>query len=109
MPLFDTTVIVDWSARSKPSPRRPTKDSIWWCAARREGDAVQAEAPAVRVVTHEEKGWRIAFVAVTSKLNMGLKGAPPHVPFVETKELAARLAGPEGPIARAREDHDLDL
>ena len=32
--LFDTHIIVDWSARSRPSPARPTKDSIWWCAAR---------------------------------------------------------------------------
>ena len=31
---FDNHVIVDWSARSRPSPVRPTKDSIWWCAAR---------------------------------------------------------------------------
>lgn len=33
MSLFDTVVIVDWSARSKPSPARPSKDSIWWAAA----------------------------------------------------------------------------
>ena len=30
---FDTHIIVDWSARSRPSPARPTRDSIWWCAA----------------------------------------------------------------------------
>ena len=34
MPLFDTHVMVDWSARSKPSPRKPTKDAIWWAVAR---------------------------------------------------------------------------
>ena len=33
--LFDTHIIVDWSARSRPSPSRPTKDSIWWCMARK--------------------------------------------------------------------------
>ncbi|MEM7060607.1 MAG: hypothetical protein AAF557_23755 [Pseudomonadota bacterium] len=33
MRLFDTIVIVDWSARSKPSPVRPTKDAIWWAIA----------------------------------------------------------------------------
>ena len=32
--IFDTHIIVDWSARSRPSPARPTKDSIWWCAAK---------------------------------------------------------------------------
>ena len=31
--IFDTHIIVDWSARSRPSPARPAKDSIWWCAA----------------------------------------------------------------------------
>ena len=31
--IFDTHLIVDWSARSRPSPARPAKDSIWWCAA----------------------------------------------------------------------------
>ncbi|MDJ0824136.1 MAG: hypothetical protein QNJ16_01405 [Rhodobacter sp.] len=32
MTLFDTHVVVDWSARSKPSPERRTKDAIYWCA-----------------------------------------------------------------------------
>ncbi len=34
MTIFHTHVIVDWSARSKPSPPRPTKDAIWWAAAK---------------------------------------------------------------------------
>ena len=34
MPLFDTHIVVDWSARSTPSPKRPTKDAIWWAVAR---------------------------------------------------------------------------
>ncbi|MDJ0628047.1 MAG: hypothetical protein QNJ44_07280 [Rhodobacter sp.] len=29
--LFDTIVVVDWSARSRPSPERPTRDAIFWC------------------------------------------------------------------------------
>ena len=36
MPLFDTHIVVDWSARSKPSPDKPSKDSIWWAEARDE-------------------------------------------------------------------------
>ena len=32
--IFHTHVIVDWSARSVPSPARPTKDAIWWAVAR---------------------------------------------------------------------------
>ena len=29
MPLFDIYIAIDWSARGKPSPRKPSKDSIW--------------------------------------------------------------------------------
>lgn len=28
-PLFDAYIFVDWSARSGPSPKKPTKDTIW--------------------------------------------------------------------------------
>ena len=35
MPLFDTRIVVDWSARSAPSPARPSRDSIWWAAVRK--------------------------------------------------------------------------
>ena len=34
MTIFHTHVIVDWSARSKPSPVRPTKDAIWWAVVK---------------------------------------------------------------------------
>ena len=34
MTIFQTHVIVDWSARSSPSPARPTKDAIWWAVAK---------------------------------------------------------------------------
>ena len=34
IPLFDTHIIVDWSARSTPSPKNPTKDALWWAIAR---------------------------------------------------------------------------
>ena len=44
MPLFHTHVVVDWSARSKPSPKNPTKDAIWWAVARIAGD-VEVEGP----------------------------------------------------------------
>lgn len=42
MPLFHTHIVVDWSARSKPSPARPSRDSIWWAAAR-DGRALEPE------------------------------------------------------------------
>ncbi len=34
MPIFDTHVVVDWSARSKPSPALPTRDAIFWAVVR---------------------------------------------------------------------------
>ena len=34
MPLFETHIVVDWSARSRPSPAKPTRDAIWWAVAR---------------------------------------------------------------------------
>ena len=40
--LFRTHIVVDWSARSRPSPARPAKDSIWWSAAR-DGIALDPE------------------------------------------------------------------
>ena len=47
MPLFDTHIMVDWSARSKPSPKKPTKDAIWWAVAR-EAEVADAEIEYVR-------------------------------------------------------------
>ena len=52
MPLFDTHVVVDWSARSKPSPKRRTKDAIWWAVAR---DGV-VEPPVYVRTRHEAVG-----------------------------------------------------
>ena len=34
MPRFDTVIVVDWSARSRPSPRKPASNAIWWAVAR---------------------------------------------------------------------------
>ena len=39
MTLFDTIVVVDWSASATPSPAKPSKDAIWIAVAR--GDAVE--------------------------------------------------------------------
>ncbi len=44
--LFDSYLIVDWSARSVPGPARPAKDSIWWTLARRGDGGIAAEPPA---------------------------------------------------------------
>ena len=52
MRLFHTHVVVDWSARSKPSPETPTRDAIWWAVARIEG-GVEVAAPAYARTRHE--------------------------------------------------------
>ena len=37
MSLFDYFFTIDWSARNKPSPARPTKDAIWLAEAKANG------------------------------------------------------------------------
>ena len=53
MPLFHTHVVVDWSARSRPSPAKPTKDAIWWAAARTNGRGVVVDEPDYVRTRHE--------------------------------------------------------
>ena len=61
MPLFDTYVMVDWSASNSPAKWPPGKDSIWWAAVqdRKESRRVNGESvpvripPAETIVTHE--------------------------------------------------------
>ena len=51
-PLFHTHIVVDWSARSKPSPAKPTKDAIWWAVARIAG-GIEVEEPVYVRTRHE--------------------------------------------------------
>ena len=52
MSLFHTHIVVDWSARSKPSPRRKSRDSIWWAVAR-VGSEIEVDEPAYVRTRHE--------------------------------------------------------
>ena len=52
MPLFHTHIVVDWSARSKPSPAKRTKDAIWWAVARVESE-IEVDEPAYVRTRHE--------------------------------------------------------
>ena len=52
-PLFHTHIIVDWSARSKPSPAKHTKDAIWWAVARVDGDSVSVSEPEYARTRHD--------------------------------------------------------
>ena len=52
MPLFHTHIVVDWSARSKPSPKRKSKDAIWWAVARI-ADGIEVQEPEYVRTRHE--------------------------------------------------------
>ena len=52
MPLFHTHVVVDWSARSKQSLKRKSRDSIWWAVARI-ADGIKVEEPEYVRTRHE--------------------------------------------------------
>jgi len=51
-PLFHTHIVVDWSARSKPSPERKSKDAIWWAVARIAA-GIEVEEPEYARTRHE--------------------------------------------------------
>lgn len=57
-PIFDAHVIVDWSARSAPSPKKESKDSIWIGVARNNG--VQTKYLRTRAAA---EAWLIDFFA----------------------------------------------
>ena len=44
-PLFHTHIIVDWSARSKPSGPKCEENAIWWAVARVDGGSVSVLEP----------------------------------------------------------------
>ena len=54
MEKFDAVLMVDWSARSRPAPRRPAKDAIWHCLSGMEPQYFrsrpQAEAEIIRTL-----------------------------------------------------------
>ena len=68
MPLFHTHVVVDWSARSKPSPKKPTKDSIWWAVARIT-DGIEVEEPEYLRTRHDALDGLARFI--TGELDAG--------------------------------------
>jgi poly-gamma-glutamate synthesis protein (capsule biosynthesis protein) len=67
------------------------------------GGSTESDA-AVRVQTLQRDGWSIAFVAVTSRLNMNLPEGPPYIPFVRASDLEERV----GPLVEgAAAEHDV--
>ena len=61
LPLFDTYVMVDWSASNEPAAWPPGKDSIWWAAVQDRKETVKVNGkektvrfpPAETIVAHE--------------------------------------------------------
>ena len=88
MPLFDTHVVVDWSARSSPSPARPTRDAIWLAVARHGA----VEAPEYIRTRHEAVGRLEALLAAeTTAGRRVLVGF--DFPFGYPAGVAQRLTG----------------
>ena len=91
MPLFHTHIVVDWSARSKPSPAKPTGDAIWWAVARI-GGGIEVEEPAYVRTRHEALDRLAGLVA--GELDLGrrvLLGF--DFPFGYPAGVAERLTG----------------
>ena len=63
MPLFHTHIIVDWSARSSPSPKRRTKDAIWWAVARIYGGEIVVASPEYARTRHEALDRLVGLIA----------------------------------------------
>ena len=59
MTLYDAYVVADWSARSTPSPERPSKDAIWIGVAR--NDCEEAETTYLRTRAAAED-WLVDFL-----------------------------------------------
>ncbi len=94
MPLFDTHIVVDWSARSKPSPARPSRDSIWWAAVR-DGSALEPRYIRTR---HEAVERLAAFIA--GELDAGRRVlAGFDFPFGYPEGVAERLTGDASALA----------
>ncbi len=54
VPLFDTHIVVDWSALSEPSPKKEGENAIWWTVARIVGGSgVEVEQPKYERTRHK--------------------------------------------------------
>jgi len=95
-PLFDSYLMVDWSAANTP---RRGRDSIWFCHLVRRGDALEASTPenvATRQAAYERM--REILIADLAQDRSVLVGC--DFPFSYASGLAGRL-GLSGPAWRA--------
>ena len=97
MPLFHTHIVVDWSARSKPSPAKPAKDAIWWAVARIASGTKVDEPEYVR--TRHEALDRLAHL-VAGELDSGRRVLVGFdFPFGYTTGVAGHLTGKASGLA----------
>ena len=98
MPLFDTHIVVDWSARSAPSPRRRSKDAIWWAVARIDGCRVAVDEPDYVRTRYEALERLAGFIA--GELDAGRRVlAGFDFPFGYPEGVAAHLTGMASALA----------
>ena len=98
MPLFHTHIVVDWSARSKPSPARPTRDAIWWAGARVDGSRVPTLEP--KYARTRDDALRCLARLIADELDAGrhvLAGF--DFPFGYPEGVAAHLTGKASALA----------
>lgn len=62
------------------------------------------DGPLLRIETVEAKGWRVGFIAATTRLNRPQKASVPRVPLIDAKQLQAAVVPL---VKKARADHDL--
>ncbi len=91
---FDTFVVVDWSARSAPSPAKPSADAIWIAIAR-PGDAVESiyvrtRAAAISTLETLFEAELLAGRRVVAGFDF---------PFAYPAGFARALTGQDGPLA----------
>ena len=86
--LFDTHVVVDWSARNAPSPATPAKDAIWIGVER---DATPEEPRYFRT-RHEAVGWLADFLSVEAAAGRRVL-AGFDFPFGYPRGVAAKICG----------------
>ncbi|SFE83706.1 molybdopterin-binding protein [Roseivivax sediminis] len=91
---FDTIVVVDWSARSAPSPEAPTKDAIWIGMVR---DGGAAEATYLRTRAAAETHLAELFAAEREAGRRVLAGF--DFPFGYPRGFAAAVTGRADPLA----------
>ncbi len=66
--------------------------------------AAQTEEPIFRVDTVEKNGWRLGFIAITTRTNSPIREGLPIIPYLPTDEIPTKIVPL---VEQARANHDL--